>query len=1305
MTPESVRAPGGSSEMPREYDLLAGLWQEAPFARLPHDAPPELDAYVQDIESPSRVYAIHRASRRHDFQLLIERYIAQLRTGCGQPNCTTPTCFTFRKRLAGRAPLRRYNTTSARTLAVYLASQDNPEDGICPGLCSSKDPPITFNNLIFSARPSSPSHADFKKATFKTSSPRRRDPANVDQRQRQPPHQRTGQPSSGLPRHSTTKDSGRDTQTSVSLRDNPPDSYIRVVEGPTSKDHRSFAANLFGTVAFKMFEWLTPRSVIVMTHQMSVLHSNGPPGLASQSDLGKEVSTIPSRLQPTLEPRAQQHGSQASTWEADARVKRAQGHAEGSAEEHPQSEMSHTNRAKSRRCSLPKTRTPSTSKPRRTNALEPFPPSAGSDDAKTAILSPRFNPFHEKPTRPKPSTTVTGRGIPEIPSKPAFFENVPSPAPQPIQKLKLVPTPSEDTCERESTDKPAAIQPRQPPVVSHNPDGKGKTKADIPASWLHNALPQALSRLDVETVDFMCNVLEEDGTYENQLIVPRDSGDSCPKPLNSSKPLARRTSDMTKSPKKEWKEFNQQTIFNVLGNPQATIQSFSRDGKSFDSQTLWYCLHRLSRVMPSLVFHSLWIAAGSLFVPPPNLRTSRSTKAKPNDTSRAPTRLTDAEAGHLMSICMHALVAAAPIVPDSRTLYEMSRIRSNGLTLAGGSAVARQPASRCLDYDDAFSNEGAIRLARRLFCAITARRCFTEMTGRGVSTQDRDSGMDVLKPLVHQLDFLSAGSAPVLEFAQPERLLHETRVPTVLLDWARTILLNEWDGCPDFSMDGPFGGALSFIETMYENRNLLLLGDIQFRVDYLSDRLDSIEMPVDWLAFTSTRWTRHILDYPYIFSSETLVSFFRSINFARMSRMFEESSSLKTRMSAIVDPGSLITNPHHKTVLQDLLQTASSKYLILEISREHVVRDAFDQLWRREERELLRPLKVHLGEDGGEEGFDSGGVQQEFFRLAMAECLDPAYGAFTMDERTRMVWFAPGSLTEEWKFELVGLLMSLALYNGLTLPITFPKALYRKLLGKPVEELHHIADGWPELASGLTTLLEWDEQDGLVEDIFARTYEFSVSAFGTNVTREMNDDLTTWPKAAATSEDVAPPHVANPDDAPMVTNDNRDAYVNDYVRYLTDISIRPQYLAFERGFHACLDKKSLSLLSPPTLQSLVEGVQDIDISELRRYARYVGWDASHHTIRDFWSIVKKYDDRMKRRLLEFVTSSDRVPVGGMKNLQFVIQKNGEEEGDAGHLPTAYTCYGTLLLPEYRDKEVLRERLGMALENAQGFGFA
>ena len=82
--------------------------------------------------------------------------------------------------------------------------------------------------------------------------------------------------------------------------------------------------------------------------------------------------------------------------------------------------------------------------------------------------------------------------------------------------------------------------------------------------------------------------------------------------------------------------------------------------------------------------------------------------------------------------------------------------------------------------------------------------------------------------------------------------------------------------------------------------------------------------------------------------------------------------------------------------------------------------------------------------------------------------------------------------------------------------------------------------------------------------------------------------------------------------------------------------------------------------------------------------------------------MKRFDLEQKKKLLEFVTASDRVPVGGMKNLQFTLQRNGVDDG---HLPSSYTCYGILLMPEYSGREVLREKLGMALENSRGFGFA
>jgi hypothetical protein len=482
-----------------------------------------------------------------------------------------------------------------------------------------------------------------------------------------------------------------------------------------------------------------------------------------------------------------------------------------------------------------------------------------------------------------------------------------------------------------------------------------------------------------------------------------------------------------------------------------------------------------------------------------------------------------------------------------------------------------------------------------------------------------------------------------------------------------------------------------------KNRKSLLLGDIHFRTEYFAERLDPVEMPVEWLSFNQNKRTVHLLDYPYLFNPSTLVTYFRAINYSRMNQSFESAQATSRLIYHTIDEasGRLMPDRTTRDRLYRRLRTAASRFTVLEIRRTHVLLDTFNSIWRREERELMRPLKIRLGEDGGEEGLDSGGVQQEFFRLAIAEALDANYGTFTIDNRTQMTWFQPGSPEPLWKFELIGMIVSLAVYNGLTLPVTFPKAMYRKLLDEEVTELHHIADGWPDLANGLTSLLEWDEKDGLVEDIFARTYEFSVEQFGTLVSRQMGKK-SHWPQFAELYSST------NPTDAPMVTNENRNSYVSDYIRWLTDVSIRPQFDAFKKGFFACIDRRSISLFDPETLQSVVEGIQEIDISEMRRATRYIGWDASHKTIRDFWSIVKRYDIEQKRKLLEFVTASDRVPVGGMKNLQFTLQRNGVDDG---HLPTSYTCYGILLLPEYSGKEVLREKLAMALENSKGFGFA
>jgi hypothetical protein len=229
--------------------------------------------------------------------------------------------------------------------------------------------------------------------------------------------------------------------------------------------------------------------------------------------------------------------------------------------------------------------------------------------------------------------------------------------------------------------------------------------------------------------------------------------------------------------------------------------------------------------------------------------------------------------------------------------------------------------------------------------------------------------------------------------------------------------------------------------------------------------------------------------------------------------------------------------------------------------------------------------------DEGEVGVDHGGVQLEFFRMAMEEALNPDHGLFVTDPVTRMSWFQPCSQEPTYRFELLGLLVSLAIYNGVTLPVTFPLALYRKILGLQVDGLSHIRDGWVSLCKGLTELRDWT--DGDVGDVFLRTYEFGTEAWGVPLYHDMtavNGETNGSCKGksvkrdnqdAGKSESRKRSFIKSPSagatESRLVTNRNREQYIRDYISWLTDISIRPQYEAFARGFSTCFEARTLSV--------------------------------------------------------------------------------------------------------------------------------
>ena len=53
-------------------------------------------------------------------------------------------------------------------------------------------------------------------------------------------------------------------------------------------------------------------------------------------------------------------------------------------------------------------------------------------------------------------------------------------------------------------------------------------------------------------------------------------------------------------------------------------------------------------------------------------------------------------------------------------------------------------------------------------------------------------------------------------------------------------------------------------------------------------------------------------------------------------------------------------------------------------------------------------------------------------------------------------------------------------------------------------------------------------------------------------------------------------------------------------------------------------------------------------------------DSAAVVSRNFWEVVHEFSEDQKKQFLQFVTGTDRVPLGGLSKLKFMIVKNGSD---------------------------------------------
>ncbi|XP_036103891.1 E3 ubiquitin-protein ligase HACE1 isoform X10 [Molossus molossus] len=357
----------------------------------------------------------------------------------------------------------------------------------------------------------------------------------------------------------------------------------------------------------------------------------------------------------------------------------------------------------------------------------------------------------------------------------------------------------------------------------------------------------------------------------------------------------------------------------------------------------------------------------------------------------------------------------------------------------------------------------------------------------------------------------------------------------------------------------------------------------------------------------------------------------------------------------------------------DMVHRPVNENDILLVHRDSIFRSSCEVVSKANCAKLKQGIAVRFH---GEEGMGQG-VVREWFDILSNEIVNPDYALFTQSadgttfQPNSNSYVNPDHLNY---FRFAGQILGLALNHRQLVNIYFTRSFYKHILGIPVN-YQDVASIDPEYAKNLQWILDNDISDLGLE----LTFSVETDVFGAM------EEVPLKPGGGSI----------------LVTQNNKEEYVQLVTELRMTRAIQPQINAFLQGFHMFIPPSLIQLFDEFELELLLSGMPEIDVSDWIKNTEYTsGYERQDPVIQWFWEVVEDITPEERVLLLQFVTGSSRVPHGGFANIMggsglqnFTI---AAVPYTPNLLPTSSTCINMLKLPEYPSKEILKDRLLVAL---------
>lgn len=293
----------------------------------------------------------------------------------------------------------------------------------------------------------------------------------------------------------------------------------------------------------------------------------------------------------------------------------------------------------------------------------------------------------------------------------------------------------------------------------------------------------------------------------------------------------------------------------------------------------------------------------------------------------------------------------------------------------------------------------------------------------------------------------------------------------------------------------------------------------------------------------------------------------------------------------------------------------------------------------------------------------------------------------------------------KYKFKFLGKFMAKAVMDSRMLDLPYSIPFYRWLLAEEnslaLSDLDQVA---PEVQGTLLRLNEIVKQRDLIQadpslDAMEKTEKIEAL------------DLDGCPIADLGLDFVLPGHpnieLRRGGRDTAVTIHNLHQYIALVTHWFLVEGVSRQFEALREGFDSVFPVNRLRMFYPEELENVFCGAglgtathQRWDVRMLAECCRTDhGFTQDSQAIQFFYDILNNYNRDEQRLFLQFVTGSPRLPTGGFKALTppltIVRKKMDGNQNPDDYLPSVMTCVNYLKLPEYSNREAMRQKLKVA----------